>query len=54
MMTLFDSTRKLLVKIKNGENVLSLKVVEVFLLQWNLVDNQYQTKVLGPIIFYAQ
>ena len=29
-------------KTKNGENVLSLEVVEVVLVQCNLVDNQYQ------------
>ena len=29
-------------KTKNGENVSSLEVVEVALLQCNLVDNQYQ------------
>ena len=31
-------------KTKNGENVPSLKVVEVVLVQCNLVDNQYQQK----------
>ena len=54
MMTLFDSTRKSIVKTQNGENVSSIKVVEVFLLRWNLVDHQGQIKVLGAIIFYAQ
>ena len=29
---------------KNGENVLTLKAVEVILIQCNLVDNQYQQK----------
>ena len=43
-MKLFGSTKKLIDKIKNGENVLSLEVVEVVLVQCNLVDNQYQQK----------
>ena len=29
---------------KNGENVPSLEVVEIVLVQCNLVDNQYQQK----------
>ena len=40
-MKLFGSTKKL-DKLKNVENELSLEVVEVGLLQYNLVDNQYQ------------
>ena len=36
--------KKLLDKIKNGENVPSAEVVEVALVQCNLVDNQYQQK----------
>ena len=36
--------KKLTDKTKNGENVLSLEVVEVVLVQCNLVDNQYQQK----------
>ena len=35
----FGSTKKLIGKPKNGENVLSLEVVEVVLVQCNLVDN---------------
>ena len=31
-------------KTKHGENVTSLEVVEVVLVQCNLVDNQYQQK----------
>ena len=31
-------------KIKNGENIPILEVVEVVLVQCNLVDNQYQHK----------
>ena len=41
---LFGSTKKLKDKIKNGNNVLSLEVVEVILVQWNLVDNEHQQK----------
>ena len=42
-MKLFRSTKKIDDK-KDGENVLSLEVVEVVLIQCNLVDNQYQHK----------
>ena len=41
-MKLFGSTKKLIDKTKNGENVPSLEVVEVVLVQCNLVDNQDQ------------
>ena len=41
-MKLFGSTKELIDKTKNGENVSSLKVVEVVLVQYNLIDNQYQ------------
>ena len=43
-MKLFGSTKKLIDKTKNGENVPSFEVVEVVLVQCNLVDNQYQQK----------
>ena len=43
-MKLFGSTKKLIDKIKNGENVPILEVVEIVLVQYNLVDNQYQQK----------
>ena len=43
-MKLFGSTEKLINKTKNGENVLSLEVFEVVLVQCNLVDHQYQQK----------
>ena len=48
-MKLFDGTKKLKDRVKNEENVRSLEVVEVVLVQCNLVDNQYQQKseVLG-------
>ena len=38
-MKLFDSTKKLIDKTKNGEYWPSLKVVEAVLVQCNLVDN---------------
>ena len=41
---LFDSTIKFIDKTKNVEEVPSLKVVEIVLIQCNLVDNQYQQK----------
>ena len=43
-MKLLGSTEKLIDKIKNGEKVPSLEVVEVVLAQCNLLDNQYQEK----------
>ena len=41
-MKLCCSTNKLTDKTKNGENFPGLEVVEVVLIQYNLVDNQYQ------------
>ena len=41
-MKLFCRSKKLIHKSKNGENVPSLEVVEIFLVQYNLVDNEYQ------------
>ena len=41
---MFGSTEKLIDKIKNGEKVPNLEVVEVVLVQCKLVDNQYQQK----------
>ena len=41
-MKLFGTTKKLIDKTKNAENVPSLEVVEVVLVQYNLVENQYQ------------
>ena len=43
-MKLFGSIKKLIDKIKNGENVPSLEVVEIVLVQCNIVHNQYQRK----------
>ena len=43
-MKLFDSTKKLIDKTKNGENVPTLEVLEASLVRCNLVDNQYQQK----------
>ena len=57
-MKLFGSTKKLIVKTKNGGNVSSLEVVTVVLVKRNLVDNQYQQKsdvlyTFMPNKFYA-
>ena len=57
-MKLFGSTKKLIDKTKNGENVPSLEVAEVVLVQCNLVNNQYQQKsevlyIFTPNISYA-
>ena len=41
-MKLIGSTKTLIDKTKNGEKLPSLEVVEVVLVQFNLVDNQYQ------------
>ena len=41
-MKLFGSTKKLIDRTKNGENVPSLEMVHVVLVRCNLVDNQYQ------------
>ena len=49
----FGSTKLLLGKTKNGENVPSLEVVEAVLVQCNLVDNKYQQKFWDFIYFYA-
>ena len=51
-MNLFGSTKELIDKTKNGENVPSLEVLEAVLVQCNLVDTQYQRKfdtILRPI-----
>ena len=41
---LFGGTKKLIDKTMYGENVPSLEVVEVALVQCKLVDNQYQQR----------
>ena len=43
-MKLFGNTKKLIDKTKNAGKAASLEVVEVFLVQCNLSDNQYQQK----------
>ena len=43
-MKLFASTKKIIDKTKNGENIPSFEVAEVVLVQSYLVDNQYQQK----------
>ena len=45
-MKLFGSTKKINRQNKAGENVPSVEVVKVVLVQCNLVDNQYQSEVL--------
>ena len=49
-MKSFGSIKKLIDKGKNGENVPSLEVDEVVLVQPNLVDNQYQHK--SVVLYY--
>ena len=49
-MKLFDSTKKLMNKTKNGGNPPVLGVIQVALVQYNLVDNQYQQK---PKVLYT-
>ena len=41
-MRLFGSTKTLIDKAINSENLRSLDLVEVVLVQWNLVDSDYQ------------
>ena len=41
-MKLFGSTKKLIDKTKNRSNLPCLEAVEVVLVHYNLVDNQYQ------------
>ena len=43
---LFVSKNKLIGKTKNGENVPSLEVVQVVLVQCNLIANQYQLNIV--------
>ena len=43
-MKVFVSTKKLVYKTNKGENVPSLAVAEVVLVQCNLIDNQYRQK----------
>ena len=51
-MKLFASTKKLIDTTKNRENVLSLDVVEVVLVQWNLYQNENQWQ-LKPEVLYT-
>ena len=41
-MKMFGSTKKVIDKTENREEVPTLEVTEVFLVQCNLLDNQYQ------------
>ena len=43
-MSLFSSIKKLIGKRKNRENVLSIKLVAVVLVQCNLIDHKSQHK----------
>ena len=52
-MKFFDSIKKIKRQTKNGENVPSLEVVEVFLVQSYLVDNQYQQQSCRITPFYV-
>ena len=49
-MKLFGSTKELIGKTKNGENVPSHEVVEAVLVECNLVDNQ---SLLKPVALYT-
>ena len=51
-MKLLGSTKKIVDKDKNGENVLKLQSVEVVLVHCNLVKNYYQhaSKVLFSFV----
>ena len=44
-MQLLNGTKKLIDETKNRENIQSLKVVQVVLVQCNLVKNEYQQKL---------
>ena len=49
-MKLFGRTKKLIDKTQNRENLPSLEVVEVVLVQYDLVDNEYPQQVLYTFI----
>ena len=49
-MKLLGSAESKITKDKNGENVPRLEVVELVLVHWNIVDNDYQQ---DSIILYA-
>ena len=49
-MKLFGSIKTLIEEARNGENVWSLEVVEVVLVQCNLVDNQCQQTLIYYIL----
>ena len=50
---LFGSPKKLIEKTKNGENVPSLEIVELVLVQCKLVDNQYQQKSKSTTVLHT-
>lgn len=51
-MKLFGSINELIEKTKKGENMPSIQVVEVVLLQCSLAENQYQRKSYKSIIYF--
>ena len=51
-LQIFDSTKKKIEKTKNDDNIPTLEVIEVVLVQCNLVNNQYQQKSEVLYIFY--
>ena len=51
-LQIFDSTKKIIEKTKNDDNIPTLEVIEVVLVQCNLVNNQYQQKSEVLYIFY--
>lgn len=51
-MKLFGSINELIEKTKKGENMPSIQVVEVVLLQCSLAENQYQRKSHKSIIYF--
>ena len=44
LLKLFGSTKKIIDKIKNGENVPCLEMAGAIIVQCNLIGNQYQHK----------
>ena len=50
-MKLFGNRKELIDETKNVENVPSLETVKVVLVQFSLVDNEYQQKSRGLYTF---
>ena len=51
-MNLFESTKKKINKSKNGENISHIEITEVVLVNFNIVNNDYQlySKVLHTFV----